>query len=65
MKKRPDERGRCEGAAQRVRSSITEIDNSRAEVVQSQACDRRDPYRRKCLTSAIFTQQGVELKQPA
>jgi hypothetical protein len=34
----------------------------RTDAVQSQACDRRDPYRRKRLTSAIFTQQGVELK---
>jgi hypothetical protein len=33
----------------------------RTDAVQSQACDRRDPYRRKRLTSAIFTQQGVEL----
>jgi hypothetical protein len=36
-----------------------------ADAVQSQACDRRDPYRRKRLTSAIFSQQGVELEQPA
>jgi hypothetical protein len=55
------------GAA-RALQSVTQlhyVDSSHVPMLSNPKLDRRDPYRRKRLTSAIFTQQGVELEQPA